>query len=162
MEKSVKQALELRKSGDLLKSNQLFVELLQTKKTDSHLNYQVAWSYDLLGQESQAVAYYVQAIDLGLSGEDLSGALLGLGSTYRCLGEYQKAKTTLEQGIENFPDNQSFKVFYAMTLYNLKEYTHSFERLLKILLETTEDAEILRYKKAVSFYAEHLDEIFLE
>ncbi|WP_280512914.1 tetratricopeptide repeat protein [Carnobacterium inhibens] len=55
------------------------------------MNYQCAWSYDLLGEEKKAVPFYEQSIKLGLVGEDLEGAYVGLGSTYRTLGGIQKS-----------------------------------------------------------------------
>ncbi|TCP68322.1 tetratricopeptide repeat protein [Baia soyae] len=56
------------------------------------LDYVSAWSHDVLCLESEAIPYYERAIELGLSKEDdLEGALLGLGSTYRVLGQYEKS-----------------------------------------------------------------------
>jgi tetratricopeptide (TPR) repeat protein len=51
----------------------------------------LAYFYDAQGEESLAVLYYEKAIQYGLSDEALSGALLGLGSTYRCLRRYDDA-----------------------------------------------------------------------
>ena len=50
--------------------------------------------------------------------EDLRGALLGLGSTYRAIGAYDKAVETLSRGAEKFPEDGAFRVFLAMALYN--------------------------------------------
>lgn len=47
-----------------------------------------------------------------------------------------------------------------MTLYNLNENKKAMEILLKILIDTTTDSEILSYKKAINFYSEKLDEIW--
>jgi hypothetical protein len=44
--------------------------------------------------------------------KDLEGAILGLGSMYRTLGEYEKSKDTLDKGIERFPNNRALQVFY--------------------------------------------------
>jgi hypothetical protein len=38
-----------------------------------------------------------KAVQEVLKGADLQGALLGMGSTYRCIGEYQKAKETFKR-----------------------------------------------------------------
>ncbi|WP_225744999.1 tetratricopeptide repeat protein [Marinilactibacillus sp. Marseille-P9653] len=80
------------------------------------MNYQCAWSYDLLREEEKAVPFYKKAIDLGLDGEDLEGALLGLASTYRTLGRYEESERTFLKGLELFPTNNAVKVFFAMTL----------------------------------------------
>lgn len=60
--------------------------------------------------------------------------------------------------MESFPDNHVIKVFYSMTLYNLKEHSKAMELILKCLLNTTSDNEILSYKKALHFYSDKLDQ----
>ena len=52
------------------------------------------------------------------------------------------------------------KVFYAMTLYNLQEHRQAMEVLLKTITDGTNNDDIKRYKKAIAFYAEHLDDIW--
>lgn len=47
-----------------------------------------------------------------------------------------------------------------MTLYNLKEHSKAMELLLKCLIDTTSDDEIISYKKAIKFYSDKLDEIW--
>ncbi|MBS4172687.1 tetratricopeptide repeat protein [Bacillus sp. FJAT-49736] len=160
MEKELKRAIDLRNNGNLIKSNEILLKLVEDFPTDPYINYQSAWSFDVLGEESKAVPYYEKAISLGLSGEDLEGAFLGLGSTYRTLGEHEKSKETFLKGIELFPNNKAMKVFYSMTLYNLKEHHSAMELLLKCLIDTTSDAEILKYKKAIDFYSDKLDQVW--
>lgn len=158
MEKELDKAIALRKSGNHKESNELLMKLVEEHPENASVNYQCAWSFDVLGEESCAVPYYENAIKLGLSTNELEGALLGLGSTYRTLGEYEKSKITFQKGIELFPNNRAFQTFYAMTLYNLKEHSKAMELLLKCLLETTTDENILLYKKAIEFYSDKLDE----
>lgn len=114
----------------------------------------------MLGKEAEAVPFYEKGIKLGLDEEELEGALVGLGSTYRTLGEYEKSKSTFVKGIELFPNNKALQVFYAMTLYNLNEHSKAIELLLKCLTETTRDEEIISYKKAIEFYSDKLDEVW--
>lgn len=136
------------------------MKLVQEFPDNASINYQCAWSFDLLGEESKAVPFYENGIKLGLSSMELEGALLGLGSTYRTLGDYEKSKRTFLKGIELFPDNRAIQTFYSMTLYNLNEHSKAMELLLKCLIDTTTDDEILSYKKAVDFYSDKLDEIW--
>lgn len=157
MEKGFNKAINLRNSGNHKESNHIFVRLVQEFPDDASINYQCAWSYDLLGKEAKAVPFYENAIKLGLSSKELEGALLGLGSTYRTLGEYEKSKATFLKGIELFPHNRAIQTFYSMTLYNLNEHHQAMELLLTCLIETTTDNEILNYKRAIDFYANKLD-----
>lgn len=159
-EEKVIRALELRKDNKKKESNQLLLKIVEEYPDNAYVNYQCAWSFDVLGEESKAVPFYERAIKIGLSGQDLEGAILGLGSTYRTLGEYEKSKSTFLNGIELFPNNRAIQVFYSMTLYNLNDHRKAMEILLKCLLDTTTDSEILSYKKAINFYADKLDEVW--
>lgn len=156
---SVEKAVALRKEGKLEASNKLLLELVENYPEDAMINYQCAWSFDVLEQETQAINYYEKAIELGLPDEDLKEAYLGLGSTYRTIGEYEKSKKVFENAIDRFEDH-SLKVFYAMTLYNLEAHGESIEILLKLLAETSSDKSINSYQKAILFYSDKLDQVF--
>lgn len=160
MQKELKQAIAWRKEGKQKDSNELLVKLVGEHPKDAYVHYHCAWSFDLLGMEAEAIPFYEKAIDLGLSGKDLEGAILGLGSSHRALGEYEKAKKVFQKGIECFPDNRALKVFYSMALYNLKEHDSAMELLLMCLIETTSDEDILHYKRAIQFYSDKLDEVW--
>jgi tetratricopeptide (TPR) repeat protein len=145
-------AIDLRKNGKLKESNELIGELVRDFPEDAIYNYQYAWSFDILGEEEKAVPYYENAIKIGLPSKDMEGAILGLGSTYRALGEYENSKDVFLKGMELFPDNHAIQVFYSMTLYNLKEHSKAMELILKCLINTTNDTELLSYKRAINFY----------
>src|SRR6478735_1503844 len=157
MNNKLGKALALRKNGNHKESNELLSELVKGFPDDALYNYQCAWSFDIL-EEEEAVPFYENAIKIGLPSKDMEGAVLGLGSTYRALGEYEKSKETFLKGMELFPDNHVIKVFYSMTLYNLKEHSQAMELLLKCLINTTNDNEILSYKRALNFYSDKLDQ----
>lgn len=158
MEQILEKALDLRGKGQLKESNNILIDLVQNFPNHASLNYQCAWSFDVLGEETKAVPYYEKAIELGLPSKELEGALIGLGSTYRTIGEYEKSKETFLKGLKLFPDNHAIKVFYSMTLYNLEEYQQAMEVLLLCLVNTTSDDEIRNYEKAIRFYVDKLNE----
>lgn len=160
MKKELERAIEFRKNKNYKESNATLIKLVQEYPEDASINYQCAWSFDLLGEESTAVSYYEKAIELGLPSTELEGALLGLGSTYRTLGEYEKSKMVFLKGTALFPENRAIPTFYSMTLYNLNEHSKAMELLLKCLIDTTTDVEILNYKKAIDFYSSRLDEVW--
>lgn len=90
----------------------------------------------------------------------MQNALIGLGSTYRVLGDYKKSRDVLEKAIKEFPDNIAMKVFYAMTLYNLNECSRAMEILLNCLVKTSSDETIKKYGKAIEFYSDKLDQVW--
>ena len=159
-EEQLVRALELRKENKKKESNHILFKMAEEYPDHAFINYQCAWSFDVLGEESKAVPFYEKAIKQGLSGKDLEGAILGLGSTYRTLGEYEKSEKVLLEGMKLFPTNRAMQVFYTMTLYNLSEHKKAMEFLLKCLIDTTTDSEILSYKEAINFYRDKLDEIW--
>ena len=158
MDSLIAEVMRLREAGELEQARARALELVAMYPDDPTANYQCAWSHDALGLEREAVPFYERAIALGLRGDELEGALLGLGSTYRCLGEYQKSIEILGAGAAQFPSQRSFDAFLAMALYNNGMHAQAMERLLRALAETSADASIQRYKRAILFYSNKLDE----
>ena len=115
---------------------------------------------DILGLEVKAVSHYEAALKLGLPEEDAKGAYLGLGSTYRTIGEYEKSRRTFESGLAKFPEDKALLVFRAMAFYNLGQHDLVMESLLKIIAKTSNDREIQSYAKAIEFYSDKLDTVF--
>ncbi len=158
MEEKLLKAIQLRKDNKPEQALTLLAELLKSSPNDSAFNYQMAWTCDFMGKESEAVPFYEKGIVNGLSGEDRKGAMLGLGSTYRCLGEYQKSLKVFDQAVAEFAEDRSLKVFRALTLYNLGKSEAAIEQLLIQLLDTTDDGSIKKYDKALRFYSNKLNE----
>jgi tetratricopeptide (TPR) repeat protein len=154
----LERAIYLRENCRAEEARELLFELVAEKPDDPQINYQCAWVHDLLGREHEAVPFHERAIEGGLTGEDLEGAMLGLGSTYRALGEYQRAVEALRGGTTRFPKNRAIQVFLAMALYNAGECREAVELLLRNLAETTGDEGISAYNRAILFYAGRLDD----
>ncbi len=148
-------AIKLREEGHLAEANAMLSALLKTYPDDADINYQYAWCCDAMGLEKEAVPYYEKAIALGLSQSDLQEAYLGLGSTYRTIGEYGKSKAIFQEGIEKF-DCNVYRVFLAMTLFNLEEHKEAMSLLFRVIIDTSQDEGIERYRKAISYYSDKL------
>lgn len=158
LQEKLASAIKLRESGNHDEACQLLLKLHSEFPDDSQVNYQCAWVHDLLGLEHEAIPYYEKAIQAGLSGDDLKSAMLGMGSTYRCTGEYQKSIETFQHALTLFPDSQEFKVFLGMAYYNIREHSKAMELLLNSLTDTSSDEGILRYQRAIRFYSDKLDQ----
>lgn len=165
MRERVAQAIRLREEGRakqdqaiLQEARTLLLDLGAAYPDDAEITFQTAVAHDNLGLERESIPFYLRALDQGLSGPNLERALLGLGSTYRGLGEYQKAEETLRRGVREFPDNRALQTFLAMTLYNTGQYKEAMELVLTNLLETTSDEKLQYFKRGLMYYASHLDE----
>lgn len=155
----LQQAIVSRKEGNLEESRGILLELVEQYPDDASIQYHCAWTHDALGLEMEAVTYYETAIDLGLTNEDEeTGAYIGLGSSFRTIGKYEKSKEILLKGLEKYPDNHGMKAFLSMTLYNLGEHAQAMEILLTALTSTTNDPYILKCKRAIDFYSDKLDQ----
>lgn len=159
------EAIQLRETGRakqdkaiLEEARTLLLDLIAAYPDDAEITFQTAVVHDNLGLERESIPFYVQALAQGLSGPDLERAYLGLGSTYRGLGDYQQAEETLRRGVREFPHNRALQVFLAMTLYNTRSYNEAMELLLTNLMETTADETLQYFKRPISYYAHHLDE----
>ncbi len=153
-------AIQLRESEKHEEARQLLLELHAEFPEDPQVNYQCACIHDLLGLERDAIPFYEKAIQSGLRGDDLRNALLGMGSTYRCIGEYQKSIETFRHALYLFPGAREFKVFLGMAYYNIGQYSEAMSLLLNSLADATSDEGILRYQRAIRFYSDKLDQIW--
>ncbi len=154
---TLKEADKLRAKDRHEEARQLLVQLAREYPTNPIVQYKTACVYDLLGLEREAIPYYHAAIENDLPDAELRAAYLGLGSTYRILGQYAESKQILLDGLKVFPGAGEMKIFLAMTLYNLGEHHEAVSSLLKIVMDTTGNADIKHYERAIRFYANDLD-----
>ena len=154
MEDQIRRALEDR---DFAVAQTLADEWLTRARDVAVAHYFAGWCRDAQGSEADAVVHYEKALALGLSGENLRGALLGAGSTYRNLGQFDRAQELLRQGIRDYGDNSEFSAFLALTLYSAGRFKEAISILLKLVADTATDVHIKRYDRAVRFYAANPD-----
>lgn len=166
MQDRLAEAIQLRETGRakqdqaiLEEARTLLLDLAAAYPDNAEIAFQTAVVHDNLGLEHESIPFYLQALSQGLSGPDLQRAYLGLGSTYRGLGEYEKAEETLRRGVKEFPHNRALQAFLSMALYNTQHYKEAIELLLTNLIETTSDETLQYFKRPISYYASHLDEI---
>ncbi len=150
-------ARDARARGQHTNALAILLDLLKANPKHALVNYELACTYDPQGLEEDAIPHYEQAIDSGLVGEDLRGALLGLGSSYRCLKRFDDATRVLQKGAASFPDAKEFDIFLAITRYNCGEHRDAMRLLLNHIADFSAEPETQKYKKAIAFYAENLD-----
>jgi tetratricopeptide (TPR) repeat protein len=122
----------------------------------AEINYQLAWTCDVLGRAPEALPYYEKSIALGLPPNELSGALIGLGSALRTLGQFDRSAEVLRSGKMQFPDNAEFDVFLALTLHASGKPADALRLALDTLCDTTEDPGLTAYQRAIRHAAAKL------
>ncbi|RIW37769.1 hypothetical protein D3H55_03645 [Bacillus salacetis] len=134
--------------------------MINDSPEDPVINYHCAAVNDALGYETKAIPYYRRALENGVSGDLREAAYIQLGSSYRCIGEYDFAGEVLEKGLSEFPENPAMKVFYNMTLYNKGDHKKAFTNMLADLVSGSSEEWIRKYEKALRFYSEDVDKVW--
>ena len=153
----------LDKAKHLLQENQfekaltILVKLVEASPSHVETNFYCAVSHDAIGMEREAIPYYENALSNDINGELREKTFVQLGSSYRCIGHYENAKTTLEKGAEEFPENSAIKAFLALTLHNLNQDENALTMLLNLLFTSSSDPWISKYKPALEFYSANLE-----
>jgi len=156
----LEEARRLRSEDELDASQAILLDLLEAHPDNATVLYEVGGSYDVLGQEREAIPYYEQAIDADLAGDDLQECLICLGSCNRVIGEFEESVDALETAVSQFPDNKSGHVFLALAYYANDQKQEAMRTLMEVLLETTENEDIQAYADVFEFYKENLDEVW--
>lgn len=157
---TIQKIKHLRRIGNAEEAFTAVREAIHKFPNSAELHYLAACICDSDRTENEAITFYLRSLELGLKGNSLRDALLGLGSTYRSLGKYSESKKIFEQGISEFPNYRPYYVFLALTEHNLGQSKESIRLLLNQLLETTSNREIATYDRALKFYSTRLNEIF--
>ena len=160
IEETIARAKKLRREDDLEASQILLLDLLAEHPKHPLVLYAVGGSYDVLGEEKNAIPYYEKAIKAGLDGQDLQECLVCLGSSHRNVGNFDEAVETLENVVQQFPDDNSGKVFLALAYYSDGREDTAVRLLLELLLATTNDQNILNYADPLDYYKDNLDEVW--
>jgi tetratricopeptide (TPR) repeat protein len=122
----------------------------------AEINFQLAWTCDVLDRAADALPYYEKAIALGLPPNELSGALIGLGSTLRTLGQLDRSAEVLRSAKLQFPDNPEFDAFLALTLHAQGKHADALRLALETLCATSEDPGLTAYQRAIRHAASKL------
>jgi tetratricopeptide (TPR) repeat protein len=157
MKAAMARAADLRGESKFTEALAILLDLYKIHRHDPRLNFELACTYDSQGMEEAAVPHYEFAIAHGLEGAPLRGALLGLGSSYRCLEQYADSVRTLEKGLSLFPEAEEFKVFLALSLYNLGQHRDAMQLLLNHIAVHSAEPATRRYRTAIAHYAARPD-----
>ena len=156
----IAKARELRRNDELEESQELLLGLLDEHGDDPTVLYEVGGAYDVLDEPKEAIPYYQKAIDAGLEDNDLQECLVCLGTCQRMIGKFEDAVSTLEEAVEQFPENNSGKVFLSLAYYSDGQEDEGMKLLLDVLLNTTKDEDVLAYADALDYYKDNLDEVW--
>lgn len=154
----LEEAIQLIQNKQYEKAKSILLKLAAEQPNETKVNFYCAESHDALGLEREAIPYYETAIENGIDGELREKAYIQLGSSYRCVGEYESAASVLQRGLEEFPENLAMQTFLAMALYNLKHEEKAVALMLNIVADSSNDPWVKRYIGAIKFYSKNINE----
>lgn len=160
MEELLKTALEIRRSGNLKESNILLNELVSEYPDHALLHYECAWSHDIMSQEEEAIHFYEQALELGLSGLEAVNAYARIGLMYRLRGRLADSEKILMTGISKYWDaegNGLLKALYAFTMYDMKKTGDAIRWMTEALLASSVDQGIMNNRKMLQYLGSNMD-----
>lgn len=141
--------LEARTYGKIAETLPQLIALDQSYPNVAEINYQLAWTCDVLGRPADALPYYQKSVVLGLPPNEHSGALIGLAATLRVLGQSAWAVDVLQSGKRQFPGNREFDAFLALALHDEKRSAEAVRLLIELLCDTSDDPAITAYQRAL-------------
>ena len=130
--------------------------LVERYPDDPRAHFAYAGILDYRGREKEAVAPYLRAQELGLSGDDLPRLYVQLGSTLRNVGKAWDAAHLLEEGREEFPDYAAIRAFRALALVSADCAEEAVVELFDLILANAAAFDLDGYERALREYAEQL------
>lgn len=146
----------LHREGRNLEALYYFERLATEYPTEARLQYELAAARDGQGMEREAIAAYRKAIQLGLEGGALAGAMLGLGSALRNVGEYEDAVAALTSACNHFPDFAPLRAFLALALYSAGRADEATVMLLKFMASAGSGLDLQGYETIIHDYASQM------
>jgi tetratricopeptide (TPR) repeat protein len=123
----------------------------------AEIAYQLAWTLDTLGRDAEARPHYDRALALGLPPNEHSGALIGLGTVCRNLGELDAAAEALESGQRHFPEQPEFDAYLALVRHDQGRHAEALQLAMNALLDTSEDPGITARQRDLRHFVSQLN-----
>jgi tetratricopeptide (TPR) repeat protein len=106
--------------------------------------YERAGEHDSAGREAEAIPFYEQALDVGLSGELRARCLLQLGSSLRNVDRVEEAVALFADARREFPDFRPLRAFLALALHSAGRDREALRELLEAIADEGDYAKSLR------------------
>ena len=128
----IEEGIKLHDEGNYKEAIECYKQALKLDAQNPTLNYEIAYSYDALGDFKKSIEYAKKAITYGQNQLPLS--YVALGNAYDHDNKPEKAIKTYRKGLSYFPDNQLLHYNIACTFFNQKDYHEAFNHAEQSLL----------------------------
>jgi len=155
VEEILEKTQELRLRDNLEEAYKTIIPYVELERDNPLVQFEMALIYDAMARETEAVPYYEHAISLGLPSGLKSSALLCLGSSYRNIGQIEKAKDILSNAIEEFQDHIGLRCFYALAQNSSGEPKKAARTLMDAILLISPES-VKPFQKGLNRYREEL------
>lgn len=148
----------LKAKGRYQEARDQLASWLEAEGDNPRLVLEMAFTLDNLGQEVEAITYYEKAFALGLDKGQRSDAYIGLGSSLKVVGRTWQSRKVLEEGLAEFPNHPSMRIFYALTLFQDGNPADALRQVLDVTIREVTHTEFTPYRKTLQYYRDHLTE----
>lgn len=116
---------------------------------NSDVWFRYAFALDHFSKEEEAIPAYKKALKIGLNRNAELTALICLASSYRNVGEINRAKETIVQVLTEYPDHIAAQCFYSLILADSGEPEKALQVLGRALLRGIEPEVFEGFKEAL-------------
>jgi tetratricopeptide (TPR) repeat protein len=151
-----------RDRDDMRPTIDALLPLHEEHPEDPRVLYELGGAYDTAGDGATALGFYERSMQRGLAGDVRRRCYLQYGSTLRNLGRIDESLDVFAQARAEFPDSVALGAFESLTLHAAGQANTALARLLVLLADHVDAAELERYKPALRGNAEHLASVDAE
>jgi 8-oxo-dGTP diphosphatase len=101
--------LALREAGDTEEALSRILALHRDYPGESMIPYQIARTYEVLGQDQEAIPYYQEALEQGLEGALRKQVLIGLGNNLREKKRYKESQGPPRTSLGRIPQKSGYQ-----------------------------------------------------
>lgn len=152
----LEKALLKKSEGKVKEALPVFKTLIESDPTNAELYHHCGECHDALGLEQEAINYYEEAIRLEVREDLRRDTYVCLASSFHVLNHHERAIEKIEEGLGQFPDYAPLHVFKSLILFSVNRQADALKSSLFTLLHTTNDTDIKKYERALTYYAEQL------
>jgi tetratricopeptide (TPR) repeat protein len=132
----------------------LLAPLVVKESSNAFVHLEMGLTYDAMGKEVEAIPYYERALSIGLPFEERCVAMLCLGSSYRNVGDVEKARQILAKAIDEFPDHIGLRCFYSLAQFSAGEAGKAVGTLMDAILHISPETVKPFYKGLLHYRQE--------
>lgn len=140
---------KFQKNKSLDESKRVILDLASSNDRDPILLYECGCCLNMLGFYQEAIFLYEKLRTLQLPKDLIEDFCIRLALAYIVTQNLNKALSTSDIGLQQFPESNALRFLRSIALYSLGKHDNSVKTLSDILLNTSKDETLLSYSREI-------------